>query len=276
MAVGYDPDFLPGERVDLPKPATKEIEKDLAPTKQDDPVRNYTHFSLAMSASAPLLPVGRVEHRRERPAAAPPDGAQVRPRRRVRHEVPDRRRPVRPTTVSTAATSRGAPTCSGGRGRKRSRRTVDSFFFTNITPQIDDFNQSGKHGLWGELEDAIFENVDVESLRVSLFGGPIFKDGDFPVPRHVRAALVLEGDCICRAREAEGAGVRADAGRPGVRRSSFGLEQFNLYQVAIGDLTGMTGLDFGGLPKVDTIAAHPGVLAPGVRRIDARSQIAAG
>lgn len=54
----------------------------------------------------------------------------------------------------------------------------DSFFFTNITPQMDDFNQSSKDGLWGRLEDAVFADVDVDDLRVSVFGGPVFHDDD--------------------------------------------------------------------------------------------------
>jgi endonuclease G, mitochondrial len=54
----------------------------------------------------------------------------------------------------------------------------DSFFFTNIAPQMDDFNQSGKGGLWGRLEDAVFDNTDVENLKVSLIGGPVFREDD--------------------------------------------------------------------------------------------------
>jgi endonuclease G, mitochondrial len=54
----------------------------------------------------------------------------------------------------------------------------DSFFFTNIAPQMDDFNQSGKGGLWGRLEDAVFDDTDVENLKVSLFGGPVFRKDD--------------------------------------------------------------------------------------------------
>ena len=54
----------------------------------------------------------------------------------------------------------------------------DSFFFTNITPQMDDFNQGAKGGLWGQLEDAVFEDADVENLRVSVFGGPVFREDD--------------------------------------------------------------------------------------------------
>jgi endonuclease G, mitochondrial len=54
----------------------------------------------------------------------------------------------------------------------------DSFYFTNITPQMDDFNQSSKDGVWGRLEDAVFEEVEVQDLRISVFGGPVFQDDD--------------------------------------------------------------------------------------------------
>jgi len=54
----------------------------------------------------------------------------------------------------------------------------DSFFFTNIAPQMDNFNQSNLGGIWGKLEDAVFEEVDVDDLRVSGFGGPVFRADD--------------------------------------------------------------------------------------------------
>lgn len=58
------------------------------------------------------------------------------------------------------------------------RANKDSFIFTNITPQMDNFNQSSQGGLWGKLEDAVFDDADVENLRVSVFGGPVFRDDD--------------------------------------------------------------------------------------------------
>jgi endonuclease G len=54
----------------------------------------------------------------------------------------------------------------------------DSFFFTNISPQMDDFNQSSKNGVWGRLEEAVFDDVDVQDLKVTAFGGPVFQDND--------------------------------------------------------------------------------------------------
>ena len=47
---GYDPEFLPDQRVDVPSPASDAIETDYARTKAGSVIRDYTHFSLAMLA----------------------------------------------------------------------------------------------------------------------------------------------------------------------------------------------------------------------------------
>ncbi|SMG44714.1 endonuclease G [Rhodococcus rhodochrous J3] len=43
---------------------------------------------------------------------------------------------------------------------------------------MDDFNQSARDGVWGKLEDAVFADVEVDDLKVSAFGGPVFADDD--------------------------------------------------------------------------------------------------
>lgn len=54
----------------------------------------------------------------------------------------------------------------------------DSFFFTNITPQHEDFNQSGRGGTWGLLENAILAQDGLEDRRLTLFAGPVLADDD--------------------------------------------------------------------------------------------------
>ena len=54
----------------------------------------------------------------------------------------------------------------------------DSFYFTNIAPQMNDFNQSGLDGVWGLLEDAVLEQAGLERRRLTLFGGPVLTDDD--------------------------------------------------------------------------------------------------
>lgn len=43
---------------------------------------------------------------------------------------------------------------------------------------MDDFNQSSKGGLWGQLEDAVFADTEVEEVKVSVLGGPVFHEDD--------------------------------------------------------------------------------------------------
>src|SRR5436190_1008505 len=54
VARGFDPEFLPGHKVEAPKLATKAARADLRRTRLGDAVRDYTHFSLSMSASRNL------------------------------------------------------------------------------------------------------------------------------------------------------------------------------------------------------------------------------
>jgi endonuclease G len=94
--------------------------------------------------------------------------------------------------------ARRADLCWGSDTEAR-QANRDSFFFTNITPQMDDFNQSSQGGLWGKLEDAVFEDVDVENLRVSVIGGPVFRDDDrefrgIKIPREFFKVLIFMED----------------------------------------------------------------------------------
>lgn len=65
-----------------------------------------------------------------------------------------------------------------GEAAEAQQANEDSFFYTNIAPQMDDFNQSSQEGIWGQLENALYEHVDVEDLKVSVFGGSVFQLGD--------------------------------------------------------------------------------------------------
>ncbi|RZI53856.1 MAG: DNA/RNA non-specific endonuclease [Pseudonocardia sp.] len=56
----------------------------------------------------------------------------------------------------------------------------DSFFLTNITPQMDNFNQSALHGVWGRLENALLDHVDDDNSRVTVMAGPVLADTDLP------------------------------------------------------------------------------------------------
>ncbi len=166
---GFNPGFIDGEHIDLPVAATRTVRRDIAPTKTGGLVRHYTHFSLQMSA----------ERRFCRWVAWNIDGNGLQQlSRKDQRFVLDpeyaRMHQVNDSLYSNNHLDRGhiarrADLLWGSREEAEQANT-DSFYFTNITPQLDDFNQSKQHGLWGELENAIFEDVDVDNLKVSVLG----------------------------------------------------------------------------------------------------------
>lgn len=276
-SAGFDARFLPGGNVlEPPKATGGEISDDIAPTKDGAPVRDYTHFSLAMSASRRFC----------RWVAWNIDGSGLRELNRsgISFVLDDAYEPkfqVDNDLYEHNALDRGhiarRADLLWGSPKEAEQANVDSFFFTNITPQAEDFNQSGKHGLWGELENAIFADVEVEDLRLSLFGGPIFKGTDLPyreilVPRSYWKVIGYVEDGALKAK----AYVLTQDDLES-KLESLGLEEFKLYQVTLLDLTTATGLDFGPLTAADTMKAGvEAVGGPTVRRVESRDELVVG
>ena len=276
IAAGYNPDYLPGHRIEIPEPATPATADDYAPTKEGEPIRRYTHFSLAMSASRRFCRwVGwNVDGNGLQQLSRNGLNFVLDKEYEAKYQVDDKL--YSRNRLDRGHIARRADLLWGTR-EEAAQANADSFFFTNITPQLDDFNQSKQHGLWGELENAIYEDVDVEDLRISVFGGPIFKDTDFPfhdvlVPRSFWKviAYVEQGALKAKAFVLTQDDLEA-------KLESLGLEPFKLYQVTLSDLSTLTSLDFGALSAGDTMTAAPeAVGAANVRRIEARTEIVNG
>lgn len=189
---GYSPDFL-AERIDLP--TVDAGVQDDAFHLNDSDVIPYTHFSLLLSKS----------RRFARWVAWNIDGGSIRKVRRS--GIPFIKDPRIPSKFQSGNELYSDNRLDRGHIARRAdllwgaipeaeRANKDSFFFTNITPQMDDFNQSSKDGLWGRLEDALFADVDVADLRVSVFSGPVFQDDDrvyrgTPLPREYWKVLTF-------------------------------------------------------------------------------------
>ena len=180
--LGYAPNFV-GQAIPFPRPTSAEVREDLL-EQEGRNVFDYMHFSLAMSRS----------RRFARLVAWNIDGGSI--RRLSRQDIDFVKDPRLPADAQVGNElyvnnpldrghiARRADLVWGTLAEAR-RANVDSFFFTNITPQHEDFNQSSANGIWGELENAIFADTDVEDLHVSVMGGPIFSSSD-PVFREVR------------------------------------------------------------------------------------------
>lgn len=79
--------------------------------------------------------------------------------------------------------ARRADLCWGSPTEAR-QANRDSFFHTNIVPQHEAFNQSAntrddpEGGVWGRLENTVFDSEAPHRLRLSLMAGPVFGRND--------------------------------------------------------------------------------------------------
>ena len=118
----------------------------------------------------------------------------------------------------------------------------DSFYFTNIAPQVDDFNQSSRDGIWGQIEDAVYEQVEVQDLRISVFGGLVFGEND---PNYRGVALPREYWKVVVYVEDDTLKARAFLLTQSLDRlEALDLDEFRTYQVSLAELTARTSIRF--------------------------------
>jgi endonuclease G len=258
---GYAIDFL-GDRID--PPTLGEGIRDDAVPLEGSPVVPYTHFSLSVSRSRRLA----------RWVAWNVDGASL--KKLSRANINFARDPRLPDDVQTGNELYSGNRLDRGHLARRSdllwgdlqeagQANRDSFFFTNIAPQIDDFNQSGKAGIWGRLEDALFEGIDVEDLRATIMGGPVFHADDrvyrgTALPREYWKLVVYR----------EGGALRARAfllTQDLVEIQALpDLDEFRVYQVTLGELEQRTDLGFAEVLHAADLPAAAIVRVAGERR----------
>lgn len=151
----------------------------------------------------------------------------------------------------------------------------DSFFFSNIAPQHQRFNQGKRGGLWGQLEDAIFDDVKLADLRVSLFGGPIMRQRD-PLYREIARIPREFWKAVAYTDEADGCDkVRAFILTQSDLVKNLGpevleLDEFHWYQVPLSRIEKETGVRFSkSFKQLDAALLSPEALgSSGARRID--------
>lgn len=173
---GYNPNFLD---VPVPPPSLTDCGMRDAHLHNGQPVKPYTHFTVSLNTRRRLAAwvawnidggaIRRVDRRGMRFRLDPdiPSECQV-DNELYRHNPLDR-----------GHIARRADLCWGPTPEAQAANR-DSFYFTNVAPQLDTFNQSGRDGIWGRLEDAVFEDATVDDLRVSVIAGPVFRDDDRP------------------------------------------------------------------------------------------------
>jgi endonuclease G len=243
--LGFDTTFV-GEEVWLPRPSSGRIQEDLVEVNGRT-VIDYMHFSLAMSKGRKFA----------RWVAWNIDGTST--KRLSRNGIPFIKDPDVPSEYQVGNELYVNNDLDRGHIARRQdllwgsmedarRANVDSFFYTNMTPQHKAFNQSASGGIWGSLENAIYEDLEVHDLRLSLFGGPILRDDD----REYRGVKVPKDFWkVIYFREAEDGPLRVKAYMLTQRDllndlEALELPEFQVYEVSLQDLSGHINLQLPG------------------------------
>ena len=173
----YDATFL-GPTVDVPE-AVGEVADDVLDvdgTTQWD----YTHFSLALSASRRLARwvVWNIDGLRLFPGdSIPRDSERFRLDPRIPAELQTGEAVYAANDLDRGHLARRSDLLWGTLDEAEAANH-DSFYFTNIAPQMAGFNQSGLDGVWGLLEDAVLQEAGLGQRRLTLFGGPVLTAAD--------------------------------------------------------------------------------------------------
>lgn len=239
---GFNPDFI-SVRVNRPKLTTS---KKNALLLNGSEIINYTHFSLSLNKVRRFaIWVGwNIDGEKIQKVSRKGIAFVLDPR--VPSEYQVGKELYEGNRLDQGHIARRADLVWGGIAEAR-KANKDSFFFTNIAPQMDNFNRSASGGLWGRLEDAVFEYADVEDFRVSVFGGPVFHEDDWEfrgvkLPREFWKVIVfIEGQKL----KAKGFLLTQNLDE----LEAFDLDDFKLFQVALREIESRCGLTFDPLLK---------------------------
>ncbi|MGY4816872.1 DNA/RNA non-specific endonuclease [Pseudomonas chlororaphis subsp. piscium] len=190
--MGFDQDFL---GIETPFPAVLD-NKLIALTKAGEAIIHYEHFSvvlhqerrLAIFTASNVDGSPRVKHpepgykytRDELTGLKENDSEKwlLDPRIDERFQIPDRFYTKDNGAFDKGHIVRREDVCWGDTFAQVQRANGDTFHLTNCSPQRGNFNQSGKNGIWGQLENFIGAQADEE--RFCIFAGPVLsKDDEF-------------------------------------------------------------------------------------------------
>jgi len=150
--------------------------------------------------------------------------------------------------------------------------TAATFSYTNAAPQASLFNQSKE--LWLGLEDHVLEYADTTDQRISVFTAPVLADDDPPyrgilIPRRFWKVAAWSSTRAPDAPTLAAAGFVLDQSElidAGTATAVAPLGRFRTFQVPIGDIEQLAGVDLGPLVDADVFArdetARPAAWVP--------------
>lgn len=248
---GYDPDFL-GVRLALPALSTA-LKRD-AVNHEKQQFIPYTHFSVCLSAARrmPRLVAWNVDGARK--VVLPRDTFRLDPRVDPKFQLGDEL--YKDNALDRGHVARRDDLC-WGTVDEAAQANRDSFFFTNVAPQHESFNQSKRRGLWGSLENLVLEQAELQGIRVSAMGGPVFGDND-PSYRGARLPKAFWKLIGYRGRDdrLRVACFLLSQANLMVDFETLDFDPFRVHQITVAELSSRTTLDFSTLQPAD-LMAHP-------------------
>ncbi|HYJ84270.1 MAG TPA: DNA/RNA non-specific endonuclease [Allosphingosinicella sp.] len=253
---GYNPLFL---RVPLPLPELSPAARKDALLFGGQPLIPYTHFSVCLSKSRRMARYVAWNIDGSRIVRTGRDDFQLDPRIPAARQIGNEA--YANNKLDRGHIARRADLVWGEVAEAK-QANADSSYYTNIAPQHERYNQSSRKGLWGNLENLILEQVDVQDIRLSVFAGPLFSDDDLlyrgiRLPREYwkLVAYVVGQDLRLAAFVLSQEPLLSDL-------EAIDLDPFKLFQVRVADLKARAGIDFGAIEGVDVVERPEAAIVP--------------
>ena len=251
---GYQPGFLGADEPEVPLPTLpEELQARVAPVQDDEAGElRYTHFSVVMCADRRVAFFT---------ACNIAGGLLFNfPRASDRWYPDPRLQNVGDQTDGSLYTDnpldrghlvRRLDPAWGDTREEAKQAELDTFFFTNCSPQHSRLNQR----TWLSLEDYVLGNAATHDLKVTVFTGPVLR----PTDREYRGVKLPEEFWkVVVIRNAFTGKLSATAyllsQAADLQDLEFVYGEFETYQLPLDALAARTGLDFGDLRRYDPLA----------------------
>ena len=244
---GYDPSFLSGLEIPLPKQTNGEDMRELRRGGTGVELK-YQNFSIILSASRRMAMI----------TACNIDGGKARSARRARawsfdgrldksdqlgdiiydNNILDRGHMVR----------RQDPIW----GDKSDSANRDTFHFTNSCPQITGVNQ----GVWLELENYVLDHARADRMLVNVYTGPFFRDDDLEYKGALVPSSFWKVVAIIKEDGVPSATAYKVSQEQELSQLEFVFSSFKTFQISIQQVIDESGLDFSALVPFDGFSQH--------------------